>query len=129
MTIVADTDEERTRLRDFARFQIAFYGSTRTYAGVFEIHGWEGLSAQLHQLQRAGDFAGMSAAITDEMLDTYAIESSWDELADRLIDRYDDIADRLVMYSLGNSWRNDPGVMDRWAEVAAQVHERSNRGL
>lgn len=125
MTIVGDTDEERSRLRDFARFQIAFYGSTRTYSEVFELHGWHGLSARLHELQRAGDMAGMAASITDEMLDTYAIECEWHELADRLIERYAGVADRVVMYSLGNSWRNDPSVIERWTDVAAQLHAAS----
>lgn len=122
MTIVADDDAERDRLREFARFQIAFYGSTRTYAEVFGVHGWHGLSERLHELQRAGDTKGMAASITDEMLDTYAIECSWDELADRLVDRYAGVADRLVMYSLGNMYRRDPSVMARWADVAKAVH-------
>jgi alkanesulfonate monooxygenase SsuD/methylene tetrahydromethanopterin reductase-like flavin-dependent oxidoreductase (luciferase family) len=125
MTIVGDTDAERDRLRNFARFQIAFYGSTRSYAGVFDIHGWEGLADRLHQLQRAGDTVGMAAAITDDMLDTYAITSTWDELADRLIDRYDGVADRLVMYSLGNSYRHDPSVIERWASVTHDFHRKT----
>jgi hypothetical protein len=89
---------------------------------VFDVHGWEGTSTRLHELQRAGDRAGMIATITDEMLDTYAIECSWDDLADRLVDRYSGAADRLVMYSIGNMWRSDPRIMDRWAEVAAALH-------
>ena len=125
MTIVANDDAERDRLRDHARFQLAFYGSTRTYAGVFEVHGWQGVSERLHELQRAGDTAGMASMITDEMLDTYAIECGWDELADRLVDRYQGVADRVVMYSLGNMWRRDEAVMARWAEVAKALHARS----
>jgi hypothetical protein len=112
-------------LRDFARFQIAFYGSTRTYSQVFDVHGYEGLSDRLHQLQRAGDMKGMAAAITDEMLDIYAIESSWDELADRLVDRYHGVADRLVMYALGNTWRHDEGVMAHWADVTKSFHAKT----
>jgi len=125
MTVVGDTEAERSRLRDFARFQIAFYGSTRTYSQVFEVHGYDGLSDHLHQLQRAGDMKGMAAAISDEMLETYAIESSWDELPDRLIDRYRGVADRLVMYALGNSWRHDEAVMARWADVAKTFHTKA----
>jgi probable F420-dependent oxidoreductase len=125
MTIVADSDAERDRLREFARFQLAFYGSTRTYSGVFDVHGWEGTSDRLHQLQRAGDRAGMLATITDEMLDTYAIECSWNELPDRLVERYAGAADRVVMYSIGNMWRSDPNVIERWAEVASALHARA----
>ena len=122
MTIVSDSGAERDRLRDFARFQLAFYGSTRTYAEVFDVHGWEGTSTRLHELQRAGDRDGMLACITDEMLDIYAIECSWDELPDRLVERYAGAADRVVMYSIGNMWRSDESVMDRWAEVASALH-------
>jgi probable F420-dependent oxidoreductase len=125
MTVVADSDAERDRLRDFARFQIAFYGSTRTYSQVFEVHGFHGLADELHARQRAGDVKGMAAAITDEMLDIYAIECSWDELADRLVERYHGVADRLVMYSLGNMWRQDESVMARWAEVAKTFHAKA----
>jgi probable F420-dependent oxidoreductase len=125
MTIVADSDAERDRLRDFARFQLAFYGSTRTYSGVFDVHGWEGMSTRLHELQRAGDRAGMVTAITDDMLDIYAIECSWDELPGRLVDRYAGAADRVVMYSIGNMWRSDPDVMARWADVAAALHKQT----
>ncbi len=121
LTIVGDTEAEREALRARARFQIAFYGSTRTYANVFEVHGWHGVSDELHALQRRGDVAGMSRLITDEMLDVYAIESSWDELAGRILTRYAGAADRVVMYFSGSMWREDPTSIDRWAEVARAV--------
>ena len=35
---------------------------------MFDLHGWEGTSERLHELQRAGDLKGMAATITDEML-------------------------------------------------------------
>jgi probable F420-dependent oxidoreductase len=121
LTIVGDSEAEREALRARARFQIAFYGSTRTYAKVFEVHGWHGVSEELHALQRRGDVAGMSRLITDEMLDVYAIESSWDQLAGRILSRYAGAADRVVMYFSGSMWREDPASIDRWGEVARAV--------
>ena len=121
LTIVGDTEEEREALRRRARFQIAFYGSTRTYSNVFETHGWHGVSEQLHELQRKGDLAGMSALITDEMLEVYAIEATWDELAGRILTRYAGAADRVVMYFAGSMWREDASSIDRWSEVARAV--------
>lgn len=121
LTIVGDTEEEREHWRKRARFQIAFYGSTRTYSNVFETHGWHGVSDRLHELQRAGDLAGMSACITDDMLDAYAITATWDELADKVRDRYVGAADRVVMYFSGSGWREDPTTFGRWAEVARAV--------
>jgi probable F420-dependent oxidoreductase len=117
-TIVGDTPGERDRWRERARFQLAFYGSTRTYRGVFELHGWPDAADALHARQRAGDGQGMAALITDEMLAVYAVESSWDELPDRLIERYTGLADRLILYFSGPGWREDPDVMARWADVA-----------
>jgi probable F420-dependent oxidoreductase len=121
LTIVGDTEAEREHWRARARFQIAFYGSTRTYAGVFETHGWHGLADTLHALQRQGDIDGMAACITDEMLDVYSIESTWDELAGKVIERYEGAADRVVMYFSGSGWREDPTGFDRWSEVARAV--------
>jgi probable F420-dependent oxidoreductase len=121
LTIVGDTEAERDRWRQRARFQIAFYGSTRTYANVFEVHGWHGVSERLHALQRAGDTAAMAATITDEMLDVYAVEATWDELADKLIARYHGVADRVVAYFSGSGWREDRSTIERWREVADAV--------
>ncbi len=121
LTIVGDTEEEREHWRKRARFQIAFYGSTRTYAGVFETHGWHGVAEHLHALQRAGDVAGMAEAVTDDMLDVFAVTASWDELAGKVLERYAGAADRVVMYFSGSGWREDATAFDRWAEVAAAV--------
>ena len=107
--------------------QIAFYGSTRTYRGVFEVHGWHGTAERLYESQRAGDVAAMRAAVTDDMLAVYAVESSWDELADVVIDRYYGAADRVVMYFAGTSVRADPTAIDRWASVTDVFHSRVRR--
>ena len=120
-TIVGDTEEERAPWRDRARSQIAFYGSTRNYAFQFDMLGYEGVSAQLNDRLKAGDMAGMSALITDEMLAHYAVTATWDELADRLIERYRGIADRLIMYFAQAHMERVPGTTGRWGEVARAV--------
>ena len=121
LTIVGDSADEREHWRKRARFQIAFYGSTRTYAGVFETHGWLGLADRLHELHRAGDVAGMAACVTDDMLDVFAVTSTWDDLAGKVLDRYAGSADRVVMYFSGSGWREDATTFGRWAEVARAV--------
>jgi len=121
MAIIGDTEEERAAARESARFRIAFYGSTRTYSGVFDLHGFEGTSERLHELQRAGDIKAMGATITDEMLDVYSLESTWDGLADALVAKYRDLADRIVMYDATGSWSFGAGALDRWRDVTAAV--------
>lgn len=124
LTIVGDTEEERAKWRERARLQLAFYGSTRTYAKVFELHGWPGTSERLHELQARGDVAGMTATVTDEMLAVLALETSWDGLADGIIQRYTGIADRVVCYFATASWERQAATRDRWAEVARAVARR-----
>ncbi len=119
--IPGDTAEERQALVDRARFQIAFYGSTRNYAFQFDDLGFDGTSARLNEKMKAGDLAGMAALITDEMLASYAVVAPWDEMADALLARYDGVASRLVMYLAEASIRSDPAALGRWGEVAAAV--------
>ena len=69
----------------------------------------------------------MRAAVTDEMLAVFAVESSWGELADTVIDRYYGAADRVVLYFAGTSVRADPAVIDRWASVVDLFHSRVRR--
>jgi alkanesulfonate monooxygenase SsuD/methylene tetrahydromethanopterin reductase-like flavin-dependent oxidoreductase (luciferase family) len=125
LTIVGDTEEERSRWREAARLQLAFYGSTRTYAGVFELHGWHGTSERLHEQQRAGDLAGMAATFTDDMLDAFTITATWDDLADAIVARYRGVAHRVICYLAVQTWQRDPAVRARWAEVARAVAHSS----
>ena len=116
-----DTPEEREPLVRQARSQIAFYGSTPNYAFQFDDLGFDGTTPKLGELIRAGDLEGMAATITDEMLDHYAIVCTWDELADRLIERYEGTASRVVMYLAAASIGRDPAAVGRWGEVARAV--------
>jgi probable F420-dependent oxidoreductase len=116
-----DTPEERAPLVQRARAQIAFYGSTPNYAFQFDDLGFEGTTPQLGALIRKGEFAAMSELITDEMLEHFAVVCTWDELADRLVDRYAGTASRLVMYLAEESIRRDPAAAGKWGEVARAV--------
>src|SRR6185369_3695687 len=120
-TIVGDSEEERAEWRQRARFQIAFYGSTPAYKGVFELHGWQGVSERLTQLQRQGDLAAMAECITDEMLAVYAVTSTWAELPARLVEKYGDVAECLILYFANDAWERGPALMDRWADVITRV--------
>jgi probable F420-dependent oxidoreductase len=119
--IPGDTPEDRSALVERARFQIAFYGSTKNYAFQFDDLGFDGTSARLNERMKAGDLAGMAALISDEMLEHYAVIAPWDDLADVLLARYGGVASRLVMYLAEQSIRSDPTTLPRWGEVARAV--------
>ncbi len=124
-TITGDTDEEVERNAAAARRQIAFYGTTPNYAFQFDDLGFEGTTSVLRAKMKAGDLPGMAATISDEMLDAFAVVARWDDLADRLIERYDGTASRLVMYSAREDFTAARSGADerasRWADVASAV--------
>ena len=81
----------------------------------------EGTSAALNDRLKAGDMAGMAALITDDMLEHFAVEASWGDLADALKAKYDGIADRLVLYFAEEMHQTDPELLRRMGEVAASL--------
>jgi hypothetical protein len=85
---------------------------------MFDRHGFIGTSAALNERLKAGDVAGMAALITDEMLDVYAVTSTWEDLPGVLLARYGGIADRLVMYLAEAMCRRDAASWERWGRVA-----------
>ena len=117
-TIVGDSEEARAPLKARAKSQIAFYGSTRNYAHIFDQVGFEGTSARLNERMKVGDMTGMADLITDEMLEQFAVTSTWDELAGALTAKYEGTADRLVLYFAELLWRSDPTGLARLGEVA-----------
>lgn len=123
LTIVGDSEEERAASRAFCRQQVAFYGSTPNYALQFDLLGFEGTTARLRERQKAGDIPGMSDVISDDMLQHYTVEAGWDDLADRLVERYRGRAGRLVLYTAGLDYARDPASLDRWGAVARAVSQ------
>ncbi len=97
--ILGDGEQERARNAEAVRQQIAFYASTRTYEPVLATHGWEGTIAELHRKSLQGDWKGMAALITDEMLDTFAVCGTWESIGPRLRERYAGLLDRLALYT------------------------------
>jgi probable F420-dependent oxidoreductase len=95
MVIVAESDEELARGRDAMRPRLAFYGSTPAYKVVLETHGWGELQSELNRLSKSGDWATMASMITDEIVDTFVVSGTPEQIAPRLHERYGDIVQRV----------------------------------
>jgi probable F420-dependent oxidoreductase len=119
--VPGDTPEEREALAHRARTQIGFYGSTKNYAFQFDDLGFEGVSSRLNDCIKAGDMNGLAATITDEMLDTFAIVGPWAEIADRVIDRYRGLAERVISYLTVDDVAANPDNVSKWRDVATAV--------
>jgi probable F420-dependent oxidoreductase len=124
MTIVGDSDEERAKERELVRASMSFYGSTPNYAFIWDEAGFDGTTARIREKQKAGDFAGMAAQISDEHIAAFATESTWDGLADALTEKYATIATRIVLYN-SLSAPGDQDRIERYGEVARRVSGRS----
>lgn len=92
---VATSPEEM----NFARAQISFYASTPSYRSVMDLHGWAGVAERLSAHAAKGEWMKMPMLISDEMLSEFCLVTEDDKLADELKKRYDDIADRLSVYT------------------------------
>lgn len=121
--VPGDTADERAALLHRARTQIGFYGSTRNYAFQFDDLGFEGTSARLNDRLKAGDLEGLAATITDEMLDSFAVVAPWDEVADRIVERYAGRAGRIISYLTIDDIARNPDHLDRWGSIAQRVRD------
>ena len=118
---IVPIDDDEARWRNFARMQVAFYGSTPNYAFIFEQLGFEGTTDRIRERQRARDLAGMAAEVSDELLDHFVVTGPRSELADKILERYQGLATRVVSYFGGLDWTNDPSALNAWADVARGV--------
>jgi alkanesulfonate monooxygenase SsuD/methylene tetrahydromethanopterin reductase-like flavin-dependent oxidoreductase (luciferase family) len=126
LTAVGDTEEERARWREVARVQVAFYGSTANYGFIFDQVGFEGTTARIRERQKAGDLAGMSAVVTDDILEHFVVTCAWDELSDAIVARLGGVAHRAVAYFAGTAWQQDQSSIARWGEVARDIIARTS---
>jgi probable F420-dependent oxidoreductase len=85
----AEILKERIRC---VRARVAFYASTPSYRAVFELHGWGDLARELAVLSREQRWEEMPPRICDEMVETMAVVGLYDEIAERLRERYLGIA-------------------------------------
>jgi probable F420-dependent oxidoreductase len=115
------TPDEVRALREMARMQVAFYGSTPNYAFIFEQLGRPGTTAAIRERQKAGDLAGMAAVIDDDLLEHFCVSGDWATVVDGLIARHQGVATRVVSYFAGMAWARDPAALGPWGELARAV--------
>lgn len=108
--------DEREYAEAIARTRqaIAFYGSTPSYRGVLETHGWGDLQDELNALSKRGRWDEMARLIDDEMLDSFAVRGEPKQVADALRQRYGDLCTR-VAFSMHST--RDP-------RIGAEIMER-----
>jgi probable F420-dependent oxidoreductase len=103
-------------MREYVRFRIAFYCSTKDYWDVLRLHGMEELGQKVNPYPRAGRWNEMAALIPDDVLDLFATVATYDQLPAKLEARYGGLADTILLPA-------KPGFdVERVAEVIQAIH-------
>lgn len=107
-TVTGRSEEEIDASTTATREQIAFYASTPAYRGVLELHGWGELQTDLRSLTKQDRWAEMGDLINDDILHAFAVVAEPDDVAQRLLDRYGGVLDRISFYTPGFDPANLP---------------------
>ena len=96
--IACGADETAVRAaREQIRKRVAFYGSTRAYAPIFEHHGWGSLGPALRELIAQARWGDLHTLIDDEVLDRFCVAGTYETIAERVDDRLGGIVDRVSL--------------------------------
>ncbi len=90
-------DEAVAEMMDWVRYRIGFYGSTRTYAGVLSLHGWDELAAKLHRMSKQGQWTEMAKEVPDELVHTFAAVGTYDQIAGAIEKRFGGASDAIAL--------------------------------
>ncbi|MGB6837186.1 MAG: TIGR03617 family F420-dependent LLM class oxidoreductase [Dehalococcoidia bacterium] len=82
--VTGANQEEIEQARRATKQQISFYGSTRTYKPVMDLHGWGDTCLKLNALSLQGRWQEMADEITDEMLEQFAVIGTYDQIVERI---------------------------------------------
>jgi probable F420-dependent oxidoreductase len=115
LTVTADTPEQLEHVKDAARKQLAFYGSTPAYRPTLDCHGWGDLHVELNRMSKEGRWDEMAGLISDEVLEAIAVVGERREIASKLRERLEGIADGV---SLTHNRAPDPA---HWADVVTAL--------
>ena len=86
--VTGRTEAERAASDRLIRERIAYYASTPGYRGVFDHHGWGEVADRLKLMVRENQWDKIADQITDEILHTFAMVGTPEELPGLIRERY-----------------------------------------
>lgn len=97
MIATGATADDLARAVEQVRWQIAFYGSTRTYTVVWALNGWEEIGRRLHELSVSNGWQRMPELISDEMVQTFAAVGTYPEIGEQILRRFGSFGTRVTL--------------------------------
>ncbi|MCA9832027.1 MAG: TIGR03617 family F420-dependent LLM class oxidoreductase [Dehalococcoidia bacterium] len=118
-TVFGETDSEIEQKLDGLRRPISFYGSTRSYHEIFEVHGLKDFGMQLHSMSLQGKWDDMRSAVTEDIVRVFAQTSTYDKLPE-FVQEHREYASRI---SLGDLPTQTPEQRERAKHIIAEVQK------
>ncbi|MCH2525781.1 MAG: TIGR03617 family F420-dependent LLM class oxidoreductase [Dehalococcoidia bacterium] len=117
--IATGGDEEEVMLqREVCRKRISFYGSTRSYKSVMDMHEWGDTCLELHEMSKQGKWQEMPSLINESILDTFSVSGAYKDIGPALKERYGAYSSRI---SLG--FPSDESSHSDLANLLRYLHE------
>lgn len=104
------------KMKEYVRFRIAFYCSTRAYWDVLRLHDLVELGEKVNPYPRENRWDEMGALIPDNAFDLFAIIGDYQQMPAQIEARYGGLADTV---SLPIQPDDDP---DQLAEMVRKIH-------
>lgn len=117
LVATAATEEELAKKIVDVRARISFYASTPQYRAAFDHHGLGDLADELKLLSRAQRWEEMPKYISDDILHTFVTVGTYDQIADKLLDRYSGVVTHCEFSIPVNS----EGEKDRLRDLAKAI--------
>ena len=83
------------RMFEAVRDRVAFYGTTPSYWGVFEMHGLGDLGRELNAMSKAGKWGELASRVPDYVVHLFAAVGTHAEIAQRIEERFGGLVDAL----------------------------------
>ncbi|WP_108661343.1 TIGR03617 family F420-dependent LLM class oxidoreductase [Acuticoccus kandeliae] len=88
-------EEAVAKMKEYVRFRIAFYCSTKAYWDVLREHDLLELGEKLNPFPRENRWDEMAAQIPEDLIDLFAVVADYNELPAKLEERYGGLADTV----------------------------------
>ncbi|NKB98485.1 MAG: TIGR03617 family F420-dependent LLM class oxidoreductase [Pseudomonadales bacterium] len=90
-------DEAVTKMYEWIRQRVGFYGSTPSYWPVFEVHDLMDLGHKLNEMSKNGQWDEMTREVPDDVVDLFAAVGRFDQIAEAIATRFGGVASVVGM--------------------------------
>jgi len=96
--LTCSVGEDRDGARRDAAAIIAFNSTVKTYRMTHQVSGFEREADAIRAAWSAGDFEGMAAAVSEEMIDAIALAGTAEEVRARFCERWEGVYERTLLW-------------------------------